>query len=148
MAQITGFKELSAQLTKMGEAVGGKALRSAAMTATLPVVKRAKANIPVGTPPYESGDPYPVTTNKGRLRTPGFAKRNIARKSILSRDKRFVGVMIGVKPEAFYAIQFIEFGTSKTPAQPWLAPALKASRAEIDARMKKRLKQLIDKAAK
>jgi len=149
MADVKGFKELSRQLSKMGAAVGGKALRSAAMTATLPVVKRARNSIPVGNPPYESGDPYPVKTYKGRLRTPGFAKRNIARKSKISRDRRFVSVMIGVKPEAFYAINFIEFGIpGRIPARPWLEPAFRASTGDINDRMKRRLKELIDKAAK
>lgn len=119
------------------------------MTSTLPVVKRARNNIPVGSPPYEGKDPYPVRTYKGRLRTPGFAKRNIARKSILSRDKTFVKVMIGVKPEAFYAVNFIEFGIpGKIPAKPWLEPAMRQSRSDINARLKKRLKELIEKAAK
>ena len=146
--QITGYEQIRRQLRAMGAAAGGKALRSAAMTSTLPVVKRAKQLIPVGSPPYESGDPYPVRTYKGRLRTPGFAQRNIARKSRLSRDKRFVKVMIGVRPEAFYAVNFIELGTSRIPKRPWLEPALRSSRSQIDQRFKARLKQLIDKAAK
>jgi HK97 gp10 family phage protein len=149
MAKIEGFKELSRKLSKMGEAAGGKALRSAAMSATLPALNAAKAAAPVGNPPFESGgDPYPIKTYKGNLRTPGFAKRNIARKSSLSRDKRKARVLLGVKPEAFYAINFIEFGTSKIAKRPWLEPSFKRSIPLMGARLSKRLKQLIDKAAK
>ena len=157
MAKVEGFRELSRQLSAMGMAAGGKALRSAAMTATLPVVHKARANIPVGSPPYERGsggfgtefDPYPTRTYKGRLKTPGFAKRNIARKSILSKDKRRVKVLIGVRKEAFYAINFIEFGIpGKIAKKPWLEPAFRASRGDINDRMRKRLKVLIDRAAK
>ena len=148
MAQITGFKELSAQLSAMGRAAGGKALRSAAMTATLPVLHKAKENAPVGNPPYESGDPYPKRTYKGRLVTPGFLKRNIARKSQLSRDGQRVTVMVGPRAEAFYGTQFIELGTSAIPRRPWLEPAFRSSLNAVNARMKERLKVLIDKAAK
>lgn len=148
MAKVEGFRELSRQLSAMGMAAGGKALRSAAMTATLPVVHKARANIPVGNPPYEGKDPYPTRTYTGRLKTPGFAKRNIARKSFLSRDKTQANVLVGVRPEAFYAVSFIELGTSSIPKRPWLEPAFRASRGDINDRMRKRLKVLIDRAAK
>ena len=148
MARIEGFEALTKQLKGMGDKVGGKALRSAAMTATLPAVNAAKAAAPVGSPPYESGDPYPVRTYKGTLHAPGYLKRNIGRKSIISKDKRFVKVMIGPKPEAFYGTQFIELGTSRISAQPWLEPAFKNARSSIDSRFRKELKKRIDKVAK
>jgi HK97 gp10 family phage protein len=148
----TGVKELSAQLSKMGKAPGGKALRAAAMQAMLPAMRAAQKAAPVANPPYEYGgvskDPYPVRTYKGRLRTPGFAKRNIARKAKVSKDRRSVRVMLGVRPEAFYAVQFIELGTSKIPKRPWLEPSFRNSIPEVNSRFKERLKALIDKAAK
>ena len=148
MAEIEGFRELQKKLSKLGPAVGGKILRSAALTATLPAVRAAKAAIPVGSPPYESGNPYPVRTYKGRLRTPGFAKRNIARKSTISRDKRAVRVALGVKPEAFYATQFIELGTSRTPKRPWLEPSWRRNQRQVLARFAQQLKKKIEKEAR
>jgi HK97 gp10 family phage protein len=164
MAITLGYKELSKQLAAMSDAVGGKALRSAAMSAMLPALRAAQKNAPVGNPPYSYGarrsvktrrtitartfDPYPVKTYKGRLRTPGFARRNVARKARISRDKRTVNVMLGVKPEAFYAVQFIELGTSRIPKQPWLEPAFRSSITEVDRRFRGQLKKLIDKAAR
>ena len=149
MAKVEGFKELSRKLSKMGEAAGGKALRSAVMSASLPALKAAKANAPVGNPPFESGgDPYPVKTHKGRLRLPGFAKRNVKRVSSLSRDKRTASARIGVASEAFYAINFIEFGTAKIKKRPWLEPSFKRSVPAMNQRLEARLKALIDKAAK
>ena len=146
--QITGLKELSRQLSDMGKAAGGKALKSAAFGSMLPVVKQAKLLIPVGSPPYEGRDPYPVRSYKGHLRTPGFAKRNIARKSILSTDGQRVSVMVGVRPEAFYAISFIEFGTSKIPKKPWLEPAFRQALPAVNRVFQTKLKTLIDKAAR
>jgi HK97 gp10 family phage protein len=147
-----GYKELSNQLKRMSRSVGGKALRSAAMTATLPALKEAQSSAPVGNPPYQyegrEVDPYPVKTYKGRLRTPGFTSRSIARKSKLSRDNTHVRVMLGVRPEAFYAINFYEFGTSRQPAQPWLEPSFRRSIPAVDTRFREQLKLRIDKAAK
>lgn len=149
MAEIHGFRELSNQLKAMGDAAGGKALRAAAMSAMLPAVKEARAAAPVGNPPFEDGkDPYPVRTYTGGLRTPGFAKRNIARKSFISKDRRQVKVMLGVRPKAFYAVQFLELGTSRIPKRPWLEPAFRRSLPQVNARFKQNLKKLIDKAAK
>lgn len=124
------------------------------MQGMLPALRNAQSNAPVGDPPYQVKgtdrfvDPYPVKTYKGRLRTPGFAKRNVARKAKLSKDRRTVTVMLGVRPEAFYAVQFIELGTSKIPKRPWLEPAFRRSIPELDSRFQERLKALIDKAAR
>ena len=144
MAQIEGFKELSRKLSKMGEAAGGKALRSAAMSASLPALKAAMAKAPVS-------DRFQLEarkTYKGYVRFPGFTKRSVVRKATLSQDKRTANVRIGVKREAFYAINFIEFGTAKIKKRPWLEPAFKQSVPAMNERLRVRLKQLIDKAAK
>jgi HK97 gp10 family phage protein len=147
-----GYKELDQKLRKMTAAAGGKALRSAAMTSMLPALKATQAAAPVGNPPYTYDgrlkDPYPVKTYKGNLRTPGYASRNISRKSLLSRDKRTVIVMLAPRKEAFYAINFYEFGTSRNPPRPWFEPAFAASIPDVDARFRTQLKRLIDKAAK
>lgn len=148
MADIKGFKKLTAQLKSLEAAAGAKVLRGAMMSATLPAVKAARAAAPVGSPPYASGDPYPVKTYKGRLHAPGFARRSVARKSFLSADKKRITVQLGVKSEAFYAIQFIEFGTSTTPAKPWLEPSFRSSGPSINARLKKELRKRLAAAAK
>lgn len=147
-SSISGFEEIQRQLDQMSVAAQGKALRSAVFKASLPVLKRAKAAVPVGAPPYESiggHDPYPVRSYKGNLYTPGHAQRNIARKTIVSEDKTFVRVMIGVRPEAWYAVQFYEIGSQR---KPWLQPALRDSIGEIDLRMSAFFKAAINAAAK
>jgi HK97 gp10 family phage protein len=155
MASIFGYKELSKQLSALGKSVGGKAFRAAANAAMKPAVAAAKAAAPVGHPPYgpyppktTTQDPYPKPTYLGRLVTPGFASRSVATKVTMSRDKTEVTVMLGVKPEAFYAVQFIELGTSSSPKRPWLEPSFRASLPAVDARFKDELKARMDKAAK
>jgi HK97 gp10 family phage protein len=148
VAKITGFEEITAQLKALGSKVGGQVLRNAAMQATLPVVQAARARAPVGNPPYKGKDPYPVKGYKGGYYVPGHAKRNIARKSVISRDKTQVNVLIGVKPQAFYAVQFIELGTSKIPKRPWLEPAFRSSLPDVQDRFRERLRTVMDKAVK
>jgi len=141
MAEIKGLKELSRKLSALGAAVGGKTLRSAAMSAALPALRAAQARAPI------SDRDYLKKTYKGRYVAPGFLKRNIASKSILYRDKRTVKILIGPKPEAFYGTQFIEIGTSTIPKSPWLEPAFRSQQAVMVQQLSARLKQLIEKAA-
>ncbi len=131
------FDGLSRKLKRLGAKTGGKFLRAAAMSATLPVLKAARANIP------KSAGSELHKTYKGRLVAPGFASRSVARKSIISRDKSFVRVMIGVRPEAFYAAIFVELGTARQAAQPWLEPALRNTKGEVVRRLASRLKSKI-----
>lgn len=145
MAKVTGFKEAKRKLKAMQAATARKVLRRAVNQGALPVVQRARANVPVGNPPYESGDPYPIRGRRGKLRTPGFAKRNIARKTI--DTDQGVATLIGVKPEAFYAVMFIELGKSNAPARPWLRPALEQSKKQAEGRLAERLAKLVAKAA-
>jgi HK97 gp10 family phage protein len=152
--QIRGAKEIAAQLSEMGKAAGGKALRNAAAAAGRVIVKAAKQNAPVGQWEYtDESDgrtirPYPAKTYKGNPRSPGYTKRNVAYKTSISRDKTKAFVNIGVRSEAFYALQFLELGTSKFPKRPWLEPAMRQSKDEAGKVLMTKLRENIDKAAR
>jgi len=152
--QIHGAKELAFQLSEMGKAAGGKALRNAAAAAGRVIVKKAKQNAPVGQWEYPDAKanriirPYPARTYKGNPRSPGYAKRNVAYKTSISRDKTKAFVNIGVRAEAFYALQFVELGTSKLPKRPWLEPAMRESREQAVQVLGDKLRQNIEKAAR
>lgn len=150
--QVQGFKELAGKLSKLGKVAGGKALRSAAMRATTPVLRDAKSRAPVGklVYSYSYGDrePYPKKTHKGRLVGPGFLARNIGRKSIISSDKTRVTVLIGPRPEAYYGTAFLELGTSRQPPQPFLEPAFRAGKSDMINGLREIAKQNIEKVAR
>lgn len=159
-SKIEGLKALSSKLSKLGQAAGGKSLRSATNRALTPVVNKARANAPVGTQAHQ--------THTGRIVAPGFLKRNVAKKVKISKDKTSVSGMVGVKPEAFYGVNFIELGwtpgkrtkgirallrrgtdnrtSTKVRANPWLEPAFESSQAETVNLFGKFLKEGIDKA--
>ncbi len=162
--KIYGFEDLQKAITELGTRVGGKHLRAAARSAMLPAKRAAQRAAPVGSPPYvysgasygglRAFDPYPRPIyrtkggGKGPLVAPGFSRRMVAIKAWQSRDKRQVNIMLGVRPEAWQALQFVELGTSRTPARPWLEPSFRSSIKLVDARFKQRLKARLDKAAR
>lgn len=137
---VSGLAQLSKQLDQLEDAAQGKALRSAALSASLPTFRAAQAMIPKGRVPHK--------TYKGRLVAPGFASRNVRRVSKLSRGGGSVSVRIGVRREAFYAVQFLELGTSKMAAQPWLVPAYNATYRTVTSRFAVQLEKRIKKAAR
>lgn len=137
---LKGVAQLTRQLDALGKLDDGKALRAAVNAGIKPAKEVAKGLIPEGVDAHR--------TYKGRVVAPGFARRSIATKTKLSRDKQKATAMLGVAPEAFYAVQFVELGTSKMPAQPWLRPAFEATTKEQQQEVAFSLKKSIDKASK
>lgn len=118
----SGFRDLEKKLEKLSHLDQGKALRAATNAAGNPTLKKARATIPVGSIPHK--------TYKGRWVSPGFAKRSLRKKTILARNKQSAQVLIGVRSEAFYAVSFLELGTSRHSKQPWLRPAFESTKSE------------------
>lgn len=137
---IKGLKELEDKLVALGGAVGAKVLRSASLLALTPVVREAKLRIPVGDDAHR--------TYKGNLVSPGFAKRSVKKASWSNRVTGKAKASVGVKREAFYAVSFVELGTSKMDAQEWLLPAFLAQRKVVEQRFAKTLKRKIEQAVK
>lgn len=137
---LIGVAELTKQLDALGKLEDGKALRAAAKAGMMPTYKAAQQNIPVGTVAHR--------TYKGRLVAPGFAKRSLRLVTYLSPDKQKATAVVGVTGEAFYAISFVEIGTSKMAAQPWLRPSFYYTREEQESAVAGSLKRTIEKIAR
>ncbi len=137
---VEGLRELQEKLRQFGPKIGGSILARAAGQAMQSVLKQAKASAPIGTEPHK--------TYKVRLVAPGFLSRNIGSKTFISKDKTFAKAMVGPKREAFYGTAFVERGTSKMAAQPFLVPAYEANRGAVLERFKVRLKAIIEREAK
>jgi len=101
---LEGLKELDKKLGELGAKLGGKTLRSASLKATTPTVRKMKIKIPVGDKAHR--------TYRGRLVAPGFARRSIRRRSRFRGGKS--SVSIGVRKEAFYAVNFLDKGATVT----------------------------------
>ena len=124
-SELIGAKELSAKLDRLSAKLRGSVLRKAANNAVKPVIAAARSNLSSvvkHNPPLRLHKTY-----KGRLVAPGFAERNVAAKVSISRDRRAVFAKIGVRSEAFYAINFVELNTSRRHGTPWLRPAFEST---------------------
>ncbi|WP_196007900.1 HK97-gp10 family putative phage morphogenesis protein [Clostridium tyrobutyricum] len=109
--ELTGVDEILNRLQQIGSNVGrleNKALKNAAE----PVLEDAKANVPVRT---------------GRLKK-GLKITNVKKKEGIKYI--LVGVDRGDNSEIFYG-KFIEFGTSKRTAHPFLQPAYEKNKNTI-----------------
>lgn len=136
--QLEGFNQLSRRLRALGERVGGKVLRQSVSSAVNPVVKEVRAAAPVGKRAHK--------TFKGRLVAPGFLSRSIRKRTWKSRDGRRASASIGVASEAFYGLQFVELGTKRLPAKPWLEPIFDQKKQEVTNKLKADLLAKIERA--
>ncbi|WP_411680646.1 HK97-gp10 family putative phage morphogenesis protein [Clostridium thailandense] len=119
--ELTGVDEILNKLQQMGANVGrleNKALKNAAE----PVLEDAKANVPVRT---------------GKLKK-GLKITNVKKKDGMKYI--LVGVDRGDNSEVFYG-KFIEFGTSKMPARPFLQPAYEKNKNKIQKTIAGTLKE-------
>jgi HK97 gp10 family phage protein len=137
-SNLAGLRDLTRRLRALGRLEDGKAIRAAVREAIKPALKRAKQTVPVGS--------YAHKTYRGRLVGPGFLKRSIRVETVLSRDKQSASALLGVRREAFYGLQFVELGTSKMPAQPWLIPAFEGTISDAEQALATSLSKAVDKA--
>lgn len=148
-AELEGVAELTAKLRELANPKEQAAtLRAAVREPMKQVMARAQANIARISP----GKADVHKTYKGRLVGAGFAARNIRMIVAMSKDKQAARALLGVRKEAFYALQFFELGTAYIARQPWLTPAFYSSRSTsvkaIGEVMKKRIERIAKKRAR
>lgn len=120
-SRLEGFAELGAQLRNLKDPKQiGPTLKRGVRAGMREPQKRARALIPTGVDAH--------MTYKGRLVAPGFARRSIRVISKVAKGGQMAYALLGVRAEAYYAVQYVEIGTSKMAAHPWLRPAFLASK--------------------
>lgn len=138
MSDLDGFKDLKKKLEQLEDVPFTKFFRSGMTGGGNVVKKEAVRRIPRGRLPHK--------TYKGRIVGAGFASRNVIVRTKIYKRKGIAVTQIGVKREAFYATQFIELGTRKMRARPWLVPAFESAQGQAFSRiytqMEKRLKKI------
>lgn len=137
---LEGVAELEKKLENLKLKQQTAVLRAAVRAAMTPARDRAVELIPVGVDAHR--------TFKGRLVAPGFAKRSIRMVTKVEQGGAVVSAALGVRREAFYAVNFVELGTAKMPAHPWLRPALKTTQDQALAIFADKLKERIDKVTR
>lgn len=157
--KMTGFKELRAQLKELGPEIQAHGLRSAVFAGARVVREAAVRSMTPGrsNPGEPPGIRYGVlkaSIATKRLHTPPhiarylvFVRGNKLTK-ITRRRKGFKKGKYGsVAPPSVYG-KFLEFGTSKMAARPFMAPAYFNNIDLINARIKEGLQRAIKRALK
>lgn len=142
--ELEGVAALTRQLIALGKLDDGKVLKKAVKSGIEEAYKKAEATIPVGHVAHY------VRMKKGGTKllvAPGFAKQSLRTISTINGAKNVASGILSVRKAAFYIIQFIEFGTSKIPAHPWLLPAFYGSRSAQEEALKDVLEAGVLKAA-
>jgi HK97 gp10 family phage protein len=145
--KVTGLKELQDELLTLSPKIANQALQGALVAASYPIVKEAQKNIIRAIAPYRL-----YTMAKDRLMAramgltsvaqvvePGWLEKNLVRKRV-KQDQHSAQTIIAFKNQrqAFFW-KFIEFGTSKMKATPFLRPAFESQQQVAVDRFKESL---------
>ena len=133
------FSKLTAKLDNITKAAE-KAVRPAAQDGAQVFYDEVKQRVPVSAAPHKSGK---KTYNPGTLRKAIY--QAYADKE--SGDGKAVYRLSWNKTHAFYG-RFVEFGTSKMAAKPFLRPAYDAARTKALKAVQERMAVELKKAAK
>jgi HK97 gp10 family phage protein len=141
--KVQGLEDLQRRLKSLSDDMQRNISRAASNAAAQTVKKAAIARAPLGTEPHKVGSVVVA---------PGNLKRNIIVKRIPPRETKLtsehvVTVRRKKGQDAFYA-RFLEFGTVKMPAQPFLRPALLTEKESAVDAMAERLRIRLEKAGK
>ena len=133
--QVEGLKELEQKLLSFGDKLARNGLRAAVAAGARVVVKEARANVPVDT---------------GTLKKAIYQKQ-IREESGNTQQTFYVGARHGKKEQAkgrdAWYFPFVEFGTEKMPARPFMRPACESTKDEAIEAIKSRLAERVEKLA-
>lgn len=140
--RIEGLRELGEKMRKLKREVATKIASQATGAAAAPVKKRAKANI-LASPSVQTRSLYEsvITKKVPRAQTKLTSEHMVTVRR--GRSKRKTKGKQSVAPHAI----FIEHGTVKMPAEPFLNPALDSEKTNAVNRMVDKLKSGIEKAS-
>lgn len=138
--ELLGVRELTRKLQRMASPKeNAQALKASVAKPAQRTARVARANIgkiSPGRTPFHR-------TYKGRIVSRGFAARNVVVRTSLNRAKTAAFAKIGVRREAFYAVNFWEVGSANTPETRWLRPAFDSQRSAMLAGVAESLRQSV-----
>lgn len=136
--RIDGLKELGVSLRGLSRDMATKAARQAVAAGASVVRAQARKNTPSDTGNLKKAIVMKRKRNTNLTEEYGVSVR-VGKKSDVTRAKAGTGAL---GKDAFYA-RFLEFGTVKKAARPFLAPALSQSIQKASDAMKNRLAKRI-----
>jgi HK97 gp10 family phage protein len=138
-ADVQGLRELGAALKELGDDIAKKIIFSATLAGASAVKKRAQEIAPRSERSHRVGRSGPVVQ-------PGHLANGLATKRLKSNTAGVAQYEVRWKAkkkgDPFYGL-FIEFGTAKSKAQPFMRPAFDQSKdaalAAITSKLKARI---------
>jgi HK97 gp10 family phage protein len=140
---LTGFKELAESLKQLGPRVAKNTLRRAVSAGAVTVRNEARARAPVDT--GEMKKDIQVKREKDQRDGPLAARYSVFVRS--GKKSRLSGKSRNIQKNSFYW-KFIELGTSKMAAQPFLVPAFESRKEEAVKIIGEKIDEGIQKAAR
>lgn len=141
-AKLEGFKELAEALRELGPRVARNTLRRAVSAGAVVIRNDARSRAPVDT-----GEMKKDIQVKRERDNRGLMVANYSVFVRTGKKSRLSGAKRDVNKDSFYW-RFVEFGTAKMAAQPFMRPAFEAKKEEAVARIGEVLDQGIQKAAR
>jgi HK97 gp10 family phage protein len=138
--KVSGLKELEAALKELDHDLHKKTLKAAGKSAMEPVAQRVRQNVPKDTGGLASTVRTSASTDLRRLRKIGRKASMVASVSA-GRASRKHGVT------GHQALN-IEYGNSKTKAQPFMRPAIQGKEKTVFMHFRRLLRTGIEKSAR
>ena len=142
--QLEGFKEMAERLKQLGPKVARNTLRRAVSAAAAQVRNQARENAPVDSGTLKRA--IAIKREKDKQGGPFAATYSVFVRQAKNGSAGQKNVTAYGKFDAYYA-RWIEFGTSKMPAQPFLAPAFDSVKEEALKTIGEKIDEGIQKAA-
>ena len=136
---LEGVAALTAQLNALTVLEEGRALKQAVRAGMKPALVQAQMTAPVGTEPHR--------LRNGLLVAPGYARETLRVVTTINGAKNIASAIMSTRKLAFYEVKFIEMGTRKMPAQPWLRRSLLETRDAGEAAFKDSIARAVARAA-
>lgn len=129
-SRITGLKELTEALKELPKGIAKNVLRGGVGAGAAVLRKEIKQRAPVYTGQVAQGHPPPGTLKRA------VYQRQIRELSNAIQQTFFVGVRTGKKVDRkgntldAYYVRWVEYGSTKMTARPFIRPAFDAKKAE------------------
>ena len=142
---LQGLDELDDKLALLTDTVKRKVIEDSLMSASLPMMKQAKANAAVSEKAHNLRN---SKTGQYTLIEPGTMKNSIKRQRLKNRPDPTITIRVGKKNRSApypYYWYFVEHGNSFMPAIPFLRPAFETTWQQVVERFKNEMHKRIDK---
>lgn len=142
-ANLTGFRELAAAMRELGARTAKNTLRRAVSAGAAVVRNEARSRAPVDT--GEMKKDIQMKREKDQRGGPLAARFSVFVRS--GKKSRLAGRARDVQKDSFYW-KFVEYGTSKMPAQPFMRPSFESTKEEAVRVIGETLDQGVQQAAR